>query len=188
MSVMNTSSKSALLVILLISLFIPIKSNAHRSSCHNLHTCPSDSDSYVCGDLGYPCDGSTSITDIPLSKIHVPLLIESTFSEIFDRKPTDRESVYWKARFRAEKNSIYKVRRAMNWHKAHNSFGPKAIATPTTSKVRIKDINALFRGVYDGRNPTVSENQYWITRIQDKPTPEALVGAMAYHKHHGIQH
>lgn len=26
---------------------------AHRSGCHRWHSCPSDSGSYVCGDLGY---------------------------------------------------------------------------------------------------------------------------------------
>lgn len=28
---------------------------AHRSGCHRWHSCPSDSGSYTCGDLGYPC-------------------------------------------------------------------------------------------------------------------------------------
>ncbi len=27
--------------------------NAHRSGCHRWHSCPSDTGSYVCGDLGY---------------------------------------------------------------------------------------------------------------------------------------
>jgi hypothetical protein len=26
---------------------------AHRSGCHSNHSCPSDTGSYVCGDLGY---------------------------------------------------------------------------------------------------------------------------------------
>lgn len=26
---------------------------AHRDGCHRWHSCPSDSGSYVCGDLGY---------------------------------------------------------------------------------------------------------------------------------------
>jgi hypothetical protein len=26
---------------------------AHRSGCHRWHSCPSDSGSYTCGDLGY---------------------------------------------------------------------------------------------------------------------------------------
>jgi hypothetical protein len=26
---------------------------AHRSGCHRWHSCPSDHDTYTCGDLGY---------------------------------------------------------------------------------------------------------------------------------------
>lgn len=32
---------------------------AHQSGCHRWHSCPSDTGSYVCGDLGYPCGGGT---------------------------------------------------------------------------------------------------------------------------------
>src|SRR3954463_11677667 len=34
--------------------------SAHRDGCHRWHSCPSDSGSYVCGDLGYTsgCPGS----------------------------------------------------------------------------------------------------------------------------------
>lgn len=184
-------SKTFLLAVcgfLVISLGLPQSALAHRSGCHNLHTCPSDTSSYVCGDLGYPCDGSTSINDIPLAKIHVPLLVESIFTEIFDRKPSDAESAYWKKRFRAEKGSVYKIRRTMTWHKANGSLGPKVVVAESSTKVATKDINALFRSVYDGRNPTVAENQYWIMRRKDKSTVEALTGAMAWHKAQNIPH
>ena len=33
--------------------------SAHRSGCHRWHSCPSDSGSYTCGDLGYPCQYPT---------------------------------------------------------------------------------------------------------------------------------
>jgi hypothetical protein len=39
--------------------------SAHQSGCHRWHSCPSDSGSYVCGDLGYACQypgGSTTPT------------------------------------------------------------------------------------------------------------------------------
>jgi len=37
---------------------------AHRDGCHRWHSCPSDSGSYVCGDLGYTsqCPGTTETT------------------------------------------------------------------------------------------------------------------------------
>lgn len=174
---------TALTLLLLGS--VPQAASAHRSGCHNLHTCPSDSDTYVCGDLGYPCDGSTSISDIDAADINVPLLIESTFVQTFGRVPSERESAYWKARFRAEKDSVYKIRRAMAWHAANASFGPpKEVAASDI----VPMINALFRAAYEGRNPTVAENQYWLTRIPDKPTAQAMQDAMLFHRLNNIQH
>lgn len=32
---------------------------AHRSGCHRWHSCPSDTGSYICGDLGHPCQYPT---------------------------------------------------------------------------------------------------------------------------------
>ena len=31
----------------------PVQADAHRDGCHRWHSCPSDTGSYVCGDLGY---------------------------------------------------------------------------------------------------------------------------------------
>ncbi|MBI1833525.1 MAG: hypothetical protein HYR90_01740 [Candidatus Andersenbacteria bacterium] len=167
---------------------VPQISQAHRSGCHNLHTCPSDSNSYACGDLGYPCDGSTSIENIALSAINVPLLVEKTFMDIFGRKLTEPESTYWKKRFRADKESVHQVRRAMLWHKGNGSFGPPASTSKKNSFGQlVKNINVIFRSVYN-REPTVSENQYWISRVSDKPSERALTDAMGFHKARSIQH
>jgi hypothetical protein len=35
---------------------LPVDAGAHRSACHRWHSCPSDTGSYMCGDLGY-CSG-----------------------------------------------------------------------------------------------------------------------------------
>ncbi len=42
-------------VILVVAVFaaVPPHADAHRSGCHRWHSCPSDTGSYVCGDLGY---------------------------------------------------------------------------------------------------------------------------------------
>lgn len=40
----------ALLTVFILS---PIVASAHRSGCHRWHSCPSDTGSYECGDLGY---------------------------------------------------------------------------------------------------------------------------------------
>lgn len=178
--------KGLLCFLVVLAAGVPLGALAHRSGCHNLHTCPSDTDSYVCGDLGYPCSGATSLNDIQPHTVNVPLLVESIFVQTFGRVPSVAESAYWKARFRAEKDSIYKIRRTMAWHQVNGSFGPPKAASVVPDLV--KRINAIFRSAYDGRNPTVSENHYWLTRIKDKPTEEAMRGAMLFHKFNGIEH
>ena len=175
------------LMLAIATLVWPEAATAHRSGCHNLHTCPSDSNTYICGDLGYPCDGSTSVDQIDPAKIHVPLLVEKAFTEIFGRTPSDAESVFWKQRFRRDKDGVRKIRNAMAWHKAKGSFGPKVSASTSRARL-IKEINSIFASVYDGRLPTPTESQYWISRTADKTTTEALRGAMAHHKAHNIQH
>lgn len=44
---------------------------AHRSGCHRWHSCPSDSGSYVCGDLGYTSSCPTS-TPAPRPAVSLP--------------------------------------------------------------------------------------------------------------------
>lgn len=47
--------KLVLIALILVGLLvlIPITVHAHQSGCHGWHSCPSDTGSYVCGDLGY---------------------------------------------------------------------------------------------------------------------------------------
>lgn len=182
--------KGLLLLVCCLVAVGPQVASAHRSGCHNLHTCPSDTNSYQCGDLGYPCNGASSIDDIELSQINVPLAVEAIFRQVFGRKPTDIESLYWKARFRSDKGSTYKVKRAMRWHEARGSFGPTPVAATAAIEPlsMVKNINAMFRAVYDERNPTVSENKYWLSRIVDKTTEQAMKDAMLYHRLNNIDH
>ena len=183
------SNRTYIFLFLLCGIcFLPPIASAHRSGCHNLHTCPSDTSNYICGDLGYPCNGATSIEQVDPATIFVPLAIERIFTDIFGRTPTDAESGYWKKRFRSDKNSIYKLRPAMLWHKNKGSVGPKPSSQVPTTVDMVKSMNTLFSSVYDGRTPTASEYKYWISRIKDKPTPPAMIGAMNYHKVNGITH
>lgn len=47
----------SLISVLLGTFFISVApSSAHQSGCHRWHSCPSDTGSYVCGDLGYTSD------------------------------------------------------------------------------------------------------------------------------------
>lgn len=47
---------------------------AHQSGCHRWHSCPSDTGSYVCGDLGYPCQYPTYSPTLPTSPAPPPTL------------------------------------------------------------------------------------------------------------------
>jgi len=144
----------------------------------------------VCGDLGYPCNGATSLDQIDPVEVVVPLLVETAFRGIFGRVPVEAESAYWKGRFRSDKDSAYKVKRAMRWHEARGSFGPPVPATPASviePLGMVRGINSYFRAVY-GRTPTIPENVYWLSRIQDKSNKRAMKDAMLYHKSEGIEH
>lgn len=52
--------RSALFSILAVFFMLAAPAQAHRSGCHRWHSCPSDSGSYVCGDLGYTSECGTA--------------------------------------------------------------------------------------------------------------------------------
>ena len=71
----KSMQKSSLKITLSIAIFLTVvlpssKVEAHRSGCHRWHSCPSDSGSYVCGDLGYSsqCSPSTQFNEPIYSK------------------------------------------------------------------------------------------------------------------------
>lgn len=76
----------------------------------------------------------------------------------------------------------------MLWHKNKGSAGPKTVPGTPAKVDMVKSMNTLFASVYDGRIPSESEYKYWVSRIKDKPTPPAMIGAMYYHKVHRIGH
>jgi Excalibur calcium-binding domain len=51
---------AAFLAAVFASLTAPQTARAHRDGCHRWHSCPSDTGSYVCGDLGYTSECPTS--------------------------------------------------------------------------------------------------------------------------------
>jgi len=59
-------------VLLLIGLTIPAPAvSAHRDGCHRWHSCPSDSGSYTCGDLGYYSE--CPVAQPAPKPVHVPV-------------------------------------------------------------------------------------------------------------------
>ena len=63
--------RSALFSALAVFFMLAAPAQAHRSGCHRWHSCPSDSGSYVCGDLGYTSGCPTTAVD-PLPTVTIP--------------------------------------------------------------------------------------------------------------------
>jgi hypothetical protein len=126
-----------------------------------------------------------------IQNANVPTVVERIFREVFGRKITPDESAYWKGRARNDKTTQSQLKGAMLWHKARGTTGarlPQAAGKSSAATGSLAPrINALFRLVY-GRSPSASENNYWLTRISDKPTEGAMTGAMTYHRIQGIHH
>jgi hypothetical protein len=62
----------AVIVMFFTLTLIPNSTDAHRSGCHRWHSCPSDSGSYDCGDLGYTSGCPTSTTVIkPSARVNI---------------------------------------------------------------------------------------------------------------------
>lgn len=82
--------KKILIAIILIALLgtatilVPTGNvSAHRDGCHRWHSCPSDSGSYVCGDLGYTsgCGTSAAPTVKKPAIVRVPVKTVKTESK-----------------------------------------------------------------------------------------------------------
>lgn len=69
---MSFKQRTVLLVafIALSSLFSVNVAQAHRSGCHTWHSCPSDSGSYTCGDLGYSSQCGSTYTYTPPTPVY----------------------------------------------------------------------------------------------------------------------
>lgn len=77
----KTQHRSRLILIGAISLMAALialvsTGQAHRSGCHRWHSCPSDSGSYICGDLGYStfCPKTEAAMPTPTPTVKAPPL------------------------------------------------------------------------------------------------------------------
>lgn len=86
--VMNTLKAKNLLLIAIILIASPMSlatASAHRSGCHRWHSCPSDTGSYVCGDLGYTSGCGTDTYSEPAQvytppATHIPVITTKSIS------------------------------------------------------------------------------------------------------------
>jgi len=89
-----------LFFIFAVVICLPVFASAHRSGCHRWHSCPSDTGSYVCGDLGYPCQYPTYPTAggviYPSSPTPTPSAIQNVIiSKIETAKPSYYKNPHW---------------------------------------------------------------------------------------------
>lgn len=120
--------------------------------------------------------------------------INALFNSVFGRKPLQNEHLYWQGRVvRGEKKTADALRGAMMFQKllgrTMGILSAGKVAGVTTGSSLVPKINAIHRQAY-GRNPTLSEHTYWLSRITagDKTTDMALLGAMIWHRVAGITH
>jgi hypothetical protein len=87
------------------SLMTTQSASAHRSGCHRWHSCPSDTGSYVCGDLGYDTycpkttTSSSSATGVRKLSLTSPVSAGSnaTLAVRVSRTATCSITVYYKS-------------------------------------------------------------------------------------------
>ncbi|MEO6077381.1 MAG: hypothetical protein ABIP54_01185 [Candidatus Andersenbacteria bacterium] len=121
---------------------------------------------------------------------HTTEKVNDRFKEVFGREPNNAEFFYWFNRVQKENLSHAQVKEKMTFYKATGKTisAPSVQPTSGASKSALASkINAIFRAVY-GRDPSVSENQYWVSRIKDKPTEQEIQNTMLFHKLNGINH
>jgi hypothetical protein len=91
---------AVLLLILFCALTMRVPTaSAHRDGCHRWHSCPSDTGSYVCGDLGYysECPGgdptAVQTAPKPAPKPRIPIVTKKTITE--DQAVPFKSTVKW---------------------------------------------------------------------------------------------
>ena len=77
---MNTS-RALFFAVAIMIVFVPLVSEAHRSGCHRWHSCPSDTGSYVCGDLGYTSGCPKKVVPKPVKKV-APVVVHPANSYV----------------------------------------------------------------------------------------------------------
>lgn len=141
--------------------------SAHRSGCHRWHSCPSDSGSYVCGDLGYysECPGGA-----PTKK---PAQTFTPRTPVVTKKNVTTDEVI---AFRSIERKNY-----------HEYPGHRQVATPgvngvrrTITEVTLTDGSETARNVLSTETPTAATDE--IIDIGARIEPEAKITRFWYTK------
>lgn len=75
-----------LLLAALAFTLVPSSVSAHQSGCHRWHSCPSDTGSYTCGDLGYtsgcPVKVAPKATPVTIKRVVAPAAAKETWPKV----------------------------------------------------------------------------------------------------------
>jgi len=71
---LNRRLQVSIILVMSLLVFVPNVAQAHRDGCHRWHSCPSDSGSYVCGDLGYDSQCPKAAAPVPVAP--APVAVE----------------------------------------------------------------------------------------------------------------
>lgn len=118
--------------------------------------------------------------------------INEAFRRVFQRNPNVTEHRYWYKRVKAgDKQTFQALTGAMRWQAVHGrTYVPSGsdVAGVSTDSL-VSKINAVHRTAF-GRNPSVSEHGYWMSRVVsgEKSSEISLLGAMVFHRLAGIFH
>ncbi len=205
-------SKRIPIFLFLVGLFfVPSLASAHQSGCHRWHSCPSDTGSYVCGDLGYPCIYPTYPTypSLTVTEPQAKALIaiaDRNFVKVFNRKANAEESAYWGMRYVMSPGMSDEavLRREMqdfldlgySYSAVGNGDGSKVQGQvkkeilAERDKIASKDapiiVEREFQKVF-AKKPSIQESTYWKKRARsDKKTVLSLRGAMIFQKGKGV--
>jgi hypothetical protein len=121
--------------------------------------------------------------DDPSSLTFFERQVPFIFIDVFNRAPLPWELQYWRNRLSGV-TGLGQLKGAMEFQR---SLGRTGNMATVPGPVALVELNSVFRFVY-GRSPTISEWHYWALRLNDKPDRIELIGAMTYHRIHGIQH
>ena len=120
------------------------------------------------------------------------LTFTAVFKEVNAKDPTGDDQDYWINRILNSSLNDSALREKMKYYKSIGKTRPDHLPSPQVAGAKMgalaPKINSIFRSVYDGRNPTPAENTYWVSRIKDKRSEQAMKDAMFFHKANKIKH
>lgn len=158
-------------IVFTIPLVFASKIEAHQSGCHRWHSCPSDSGSYSCGDLGYPCRYDTypagGYTYVPTYFLPAPQAPTSGkwMINVSNKNWCNQDVLFtWDKGVNADRYSIAASKTA--------GADPGPLSDTTTTSYTISNLTPgkWYVNVKGGNSERWGSVKYWTIDVP-KPTP-----------------